>query len=132
MSIAKVPQAANIDLSSAPPVLSNVIFRVNSTASGAEWVARIWYENKVHELGRFQGKKEAAEAFRSAMQKHYGQEGVQKYCRGLEYFVASPYDAMNAADPMGQMSDDSDDEGFEDPTTGLDKSAWLLMGETVK
>ena len=131
--IPALPQKPSVDLSTVPPALHDAIFRVTGTASGAEWGARIAYENKVHKLGRFQGKKEAAEAFRTAMQKYYGQDGVQKYCRGLEYFIASPYDnTLNAVDPMGEMSDDSDDEGYEDPSSGLDKSAWLLMGETVK
>lgn len=131
VAIATVPRAPAADAPAVSSALSNVIFRVSTTASGAEWGARIWYENKMHELGRFQGKKEAAEAFRNAMQKLYGHEGVQKYCRNLEYFVASPYDAVNTAE-QDLMSDDSEDEGYEDPTTGLDKSSWMLMGENVK
>jgi len=87
------PSAALTGLYRTPSSFSEVIARVAHSEGGRtqeRWTARIRVKDRVQELGKFKGKKEAAAAFQAAVAKYYGgEEAAQRHCAGLEEFLAA-------------------------------------------
>ena len=78
---------------------------VNWDKARGQWIARVGFEHKVYNLGRFDTEEEAAEVvsqFRAELPVRYGPNGLGKLSpEQVAYVLVSPKDQTDLAAELG-------------------------------